>query len=49
MGVSDGGEDLQIRDAGTNGVTGKQLLREVEEFGRAERSQMARVAGTFSG
>lgn len=47
--LSDGGEELKIRDAGTNGVIGKQLLREAKEFGRAERSPMAKVAGRFSG
>jgi len=41
-------EELKKRDAGTNGVTGKRLLREAEQLGSAERSPMARVAGRFS-
>lgn len=47
--LSDGGEELKMRDAVTNGVTGKELLREAEEFGRAERSTKARVAGRSQG
>ncbi|GAB0205826.1 mitochondrial enolase superfamily member 1 [Grus japonensis] len=47
--LSDGGEEMKVRDAGTKGRTGKELLREAEGPGRAERSPMSRVAGRFSG
>lgn len=46
--LSDGGEQLKVRDAGTNEVTGQQLVREAEEFVGAEKSSVAKVAESFS-
>lgn len=47
--LSNGGEELKTRNAGTKEVAGKQLLREAEEFGRAETSPQARAAGRSQG
>lgn len=41
-GASDGGKELKVTDAGTNGVTGKELLRDAEERGRSEKSPIAK-------